>query len=165
MIIIKECIMLSIDSSTTRSGVAIFSDGVYQESLLLDCSKLKNMDDRFKEMSLEFILVLHKYKPYIIYIEETVVNRNVAVQRFLTRLQGVIYGYCVLNDCEFNAIRPTSWRKLAGINQKGKKRDELKKLAIDAVYQRLGINVGDDEAEAILIGIAALELYKLRTLV
>ena len=70
-----------------------------------------------------------------------------------------------MNDCEFNAIRPTSWRKLAGINQKGKKREALKKLAIDTVYRRLGIVVSDDEAEAILIGIAALELYKQRTLV
>lgn len=157
--------MLAIDSSTIKTGIAIFNNGAYQESLLLDCSNFKNMEDRFKEMSLKLIHILVTYKPYIIYIEETVVNRNVAVQRFLTRLQGVIYGYCVLNDCEFNAIRPTSWRKLAGINQKGKKRNELKKLAIDAVYQRLGFNVGDDEAEAILIGIAALELYKLRTLV
>ncbi|WP_394910597.1 hypothetical protein [uncultured Robinsoniella sp.] len=157
--------MLAIDSSTIKTGIAIFNNGDYQESLLLDCSNFKNMEDRFKEMSLKLIHILDTYKPYIIYIEETVVNRNVAVQRFLTRLQGVIYGYCVLNDCEFNAIRPTSWRKLAGINQKGKKRNELKKLAIDAVYQRLGFNVGDDEAEAILIGIAALELYKLRTLV
>lgn len=154
--------MLAIDSSTTKTGIAIFNNGAYQESLLLDCSNFKNIEDRFKEMSLKLIHILDTYKPYIIYIEETVVNRNVAVQRFLTRLQGVIYGYCVLNDCEFNAIRPTSWRKLAGINQKGKKRDDLKKFAIDAVYQRLGINVGDDEAEAVLIGIAALELYKHR---
>lgn len=51
---------------------------------------------------------------------------------------------------------------MAGINQKGKKRNDLKKLAIDAVFQRLGIDVGDDEAEAILIGIAALELYNQR---
>lgn len=160
---IKECIMLAIDSSTSKSGIAIFKNGAYQESSLLDCTNFKNMEDRFKEMSLKLIHILDKYKPYIIYIEETVVNRNVAVQRFLTRLQGVIYGYCVLNNCEFNTIRPTSWRKLAGINQKGKKRDDLKKLAINAVYQRLGIIVGDDEAEAILIGIAALELYKQRT--
>lgn len=154
--------MLAIDSSTTKSGIAIFNNGAYQESLLLDCSNFKNMEDRFKEMSLKLIHILDTYKPYIIYIEETVVNRNVAVQRFLTRLQGVIYGYCVLNDCEFNTIRPTSWRKLAGINQKGIKREALKKHAIDAVHERLGIIVGDDEAEAILIGIAALELYKQR---
>ena len=117
------------------------------------------MDSRFKKMSNAIIDYLCNLDPDIIYIEETVVNRNVAVQRFLTRLQGVVYGYCIMNDCEFNVIRPSEWRKLAGLDQSKNQREELKKSAIEMVAKEFNINVSDDVAEAILIGKAAINRF------
>lgn len=52
----------------------------------------------------------------IVYIEETVVLRNAHTQRFLTRLQGVVYAWCMNHGCEFNTIRPTSWRKAINLS-------------------------------------------------
>jgi len=151
--------MLTIDSSTNKTGISVWDNGDFKSSFVLDFSKNKEMDSRFKQMSLSLIETLCKYKPQIIYVEETVVARNQQIQRFLTRLQGVIYGYCILNDCEFNTIRPSEWRKLVDMNQSKKKRDELKMQAINMVNELFGLNVSDDEAEAILIGQAVVNRF------
>lgn len=155
----KKCRMMSIDASTKKSAFAIYDNGIYKTSKLIDCEKEKGMDQRFFCMSKNLWDSLEIYKPDIIYIEEMVVSKNVHTQRFLTRLQGVIYAYTLSNDCEFNTIRPTTWRKLVGIEQGKKKREELKLEAINMVKEEMDIMVNDDEAEAILIGKAAINLF------
>ena len=152
----KKYRIISIDSSTKKSAYAVFDNEKYVRSKLLMCNA-KNMDERFKRMSLSLLDVLYNQKPDVVYIEDTVIPRNAQTQRFLTRLQGVVYAYCVMNGCEFHTIRPTVWRKLVGIMQGKKKRDELKQDAIDLVLDKFGMKVNDDEAEAVLIGIAAKE--------
>lgn len=152
--------LISIDSSTKKSAYAIFDNGTYIQSELINLEKIRNMDERFMQMSLQLINILIKYQPEVVYIEDTVVPRNVQTQRFLTRLQGVVYAYCVMNGCEFYTIRPTVWRKLVGIKQGKKKRDELKEAAINLVMDKFGMQVNDDEAEAVLIGIAAIKQRK-----
>lgn len=154
-----KCRMLSIDSSTKITACAVFDDGIFQKTEVINLSKENDMDKRFYRMSLSILNVLKTYKPDIVYIEETVVPRNAQTQRFLTKLLGVVYGYCILNQCEFNAIRPTEWRKLAGVDQGGKKREELKSEAICIIQETLDITVCDDEAEAILIGIAVIKKF------
>lgn len=152
--------LLSVDSSTQKTGLACFINGTYKEHCLLDCSKQKNMDMRFEDMSKEIWKMFDKYNPDIVYIEETVVLRNAQTQRFLTRLQGVIYAWCMKNNCEFNTIRPTSWRAAIGIKQnKNIKREQLKEQAIQYVSAKYGVNVTDDEAESICIGDAVIKLY------
>ena len=151
--------IISIDSSTKKSAYAVFDDENYTMSELIVCNE-KDMDERFKNMSLNLLNILSNQKPNVVYIEDTVVPRNVQTQRFLTRLQGVVYAYCVMNGCEFHKIRPTVWRKLVGIIQGKKKRDELKKAAIKLVMDKFGMIVSDDEAEAVLIGIAAIRQSK-----
>lgn len=156
----EVCRMISIDSSTKKTALAVFDNGNYKTVNLIDCSDLNDMADRFASMAEYIYDYLEKTKPYIIYMEETVVERNASTQRFLTRLQGVIYAYCMRNDCEFNTIRPTEWRKLVGMEQGKKGRDVLKKEAINLVLKEFGITVTDDEAESILIGLAIIKKFE-----
>lgn len=152
--------LLAIDSSTNKSGCAYFYNGKYKAHHLLDCSKYKNMDSRFEEMSHELWTILDIYKPNIVYIEETVVLRNAQTQRFLTRLQGVIYAWCMNHGCEFNTIRPTTWRKQLSFSQgKNVKRDQLKAQSIKYVSDYYGLEVGDDESDAICIADAANKMF------
>ena len=148
----EDIVMLSIDSSTKKTGIAIFVNGKYKENILINLEEIKLMDERFAKMSLELIKTLNVYTPKIIYIEETVVVRNPSTQRFLTRLQGVIYGWAIINDCEFTTVRPTEWRKNV-------KRDQLKEEAISYIKEIFNIDVNDDEAEAVCIGLYALKLF------
>lgn len=153
--------LITIDSSSNKSGIAFFTNGKYKECCLLDCSKQKNMNDRFFDMSKVLWNTLEKYKPDVLYIEETVVLRNAQTQRFLTRLQGVVYAWCVNNDCEFNTIRPTSWRKLLDFSQgKNIKRNQLKEQSIKYVLDKYNLTVNDDVADAICIGDAVIKLWE-----
>lgn len=152
--------LVTIDSSSKKSGLAYFENGVYKEHYLIDCSKEKDMETRFEEMSKKLWLTLYKYNPDIVYIEETVVLRNAQTQRFLTRLQGVVYAWCMIYNCEFNTIRPTSWRSAIGMKQgRNVKRDQLKEQSVKYVLDKYGLDVGDDESDAICIGDAVLRIY------
>jgi Holliday junction resolvasome RuvABC endonuclease subunit len=157
--------MMTIDASTTATGMAIFDNAVYQDVISLDLDDKKTgkktiMETRFPIMAKWMYENVISYKPDIIYIEETVVQRNAEEQRFLTRLQGVIYVYCMEHDCEFNTIRPTEWRKYAGIDQGKKQRKELKAAALELVKTKYGLIVTEDEAEAILIGYAVINKFE-----
>lgn len=152
--------LVTIDSSSKKSGLAYFENGIYKEHCLIDCSKEKEMETRFEEMSKRLWLTLYKYKPDIVYIEETVVLRNAQTQRFLTRLQGVVYAWCINNDCEFNTIRPTSWRAAIGMKQgRNVTRNQLKEQSVKYVLDKYGLNVTDDESDAICIGEAVLKMF------
>jgi len=156
----QTCRMISMDTSTKKSAVAVFDNGTYISSQTIDLAKEKDMECRFSHMSAELWKILAESKPDIIYIEDTAVTKNAQTQRFLTRLQGVIYAYAMLHNCEFNTIRPTEWRKLVGIEQGRKKREALKQEAIEKIKTTMNLQVGDDEAEAILIGAAAIRRFE-----
>ena len=152
--------LIVIDGSTQKTGVAYFCNGKYKAHHLLDYSKDKNIDNRFDDMSHAIWDLLEIYKPNILYIEETYAAVNPQTTKVLTRLQGVAYAWCMNHDCNFNTIRPSSWRKQLNFTQgKGIKRDQLKEQSVKYVLDNYGLNVGDDEADAICIGDAVIKLF------
>lgn len=152
--------LITIDSSTKKTGLAYFQNGKYKTHKLLDYSKDKNIDSRFSTMAQEIWTMLNTYQPDIVYIEETYTARNPQTTKILTRLQGVVYSWCMNNGCEFNTIRPTQWRKQLSFSQgRNVKRDQLKKQSIQYVLDNYSLSVSDDEADAICIGDAVLKLF------
>lgn len=104
--------------------------------------------------------VLDKYKPDIIYVEEVYSALNAQTTKFLTRLQGVIYAWCLNNNCEFNTILPSQWRKQLCFEQsKGNKRKQLKEQSIKYVLDKYNMQVTDDEADSICIGDAVIKMF------
>ena len=150
--------MITIDSSTSKSGVAFWINGELQEYKLLDFHKEKTTSIKFDKMARALLDTLDYYKPNIIWLEEAVVTRNAQTQRVLLRLQGVVYTWCILNNCEFNTIRPAEWRKLCDAEFSGK-REELKAIAVQFVKDRYDIETTDDVAEAICIGNSILNMF------
>ena len=151
--------LLSVDYSTKKTGFAVFDDESLIEYGLIDKSEQRPIEYRFHEMSMALWAIMDKYKPDLVGIEETVVSRNIQVQRYLTRMQGVMYAWCLIHDKSFKTIRPAQWRSLVGINPKGVKREELKQMAIDTVVNDYGISPEtDDVAEGILIGQAFINM-------
>ena len=152
--------LVSIDGSTQKTGIAYFCNGKYVEHILLDYSKDKNMEHRFESMSKGIWKSLDKYRPNIIYIEETYMANNPQTSKILTRLQGVVYAWCMNNGCEFNTIRPTSWRRQLKFQQgKNVKREQLKKQSLQYVLENYGLEVTDDESDAICIADAVVKMF------
>lgn len=153
---VKLC---TIDSSTRKTGIAIFVDNEYQDRFLIDCSSIKDSNERVKDMGIRIIKVLDSIKPDLIYIEHPQgYGRNVSTVFKLTLIIGVVFGWCLQNDCEFNEIYPSEWRKMAGFSQGNKMtRDDLKALSITLAKEKFGIDCGDDEADAISMGYGVIQ--------
>lgn len=140
--------------------MAYFENGKYIEHVLLDYSKNKVMESRFESMAKEIWEMLNKYRPDIIYIEEVYMSGNAQTMKILTRLQGVVYAWAMKNNCEFNTVLPSAWRKVLKLNgKKGEKRKELKQKSINYVNDTYGILVTDDESDAICIGDAVIRKF------
>ena len=151
-----------MDTSTSSTGYAVYISGKLHRYDLIDFKRIKNTDERIKEMILKIYEIIETEKPQIIVAEMTVVTRNAQAQRNLTMILGAIQGKCLENNIFFSLLRPTEWRKLVN-NEKEKlprKREELKQWSKQKASDILGINdINDDISDAILIGQAYINRF------
>lgn len=141
-----------IDASTNKTGISLFIDGEYSGHMLIDLHKIKDSNIRVPKMMQEIKNILDYYEPDIIVMEECLLKTNIATVKLLSYLAGAIISWAADNQVEFRFQLPSEWRKRVEIVQGPKTpRDKLKQEAIDMVKERFGIDVTDDEAEAVLI--------------
>lgn len=154
-------VVLVCDQSTRASGYAVFEDGEYIDSGLIDISKSKlNTDERSFEMAKAIWKVIKQYKPGHLVLEETQQQSNVKTVIILSRLQGMIIGYAEAHKVKTHILQPTRWRSALHFAQGPKvKRAELKQQSIDYVKEHLGLDRTEDECEAIAEGIAAHKIF------
>ena len=149
--------VLSLDLSTKSSGWAI-----YQDSKLIDSGYITatstNVYNRIQKITSELELIVKKYNPTKVYSEQpepASVGNNMDVYRKLTFMHGDV---CImLNHYQLRMELCTSshWRSLVGIKTgRGIKRDSLKPKDIAKVKQIFNKTCNDDQADAILIGLA-----------
>lgn len=149
-------IVLSLDASTNKTGVALFKDGQYATHILIDKHIIKNTMERVSAMMIGICETLDKYRPDKVIMEESMMTTNISTVKLLSYIAGAVISWCAQNNVEFQFILPSEWRKKVGLQQSKKiKRDTLKKEAMEAVKKWYGIDVTDDEAESILIGRSA----------
>lgn len=149
--------MISLDTSTTRSGFGIYANGKLDGSGVIDKSNIKNSAIRIDQMMFNVFDLLNEHKPGIVAIEETKAPRNAQTQRMLTMLLGAVRGWCICNDSEFVALPPSVWRK-AVYGHDIKNRELAKKTAVEEVLRLYNMEVSDDEAEGILVGQALINI-------
>lgn len=149
--------ILSMDQSTRCSGYAVFENGEYICSGVVDMSKstLATYERSF-EMAKALWKIIKKYKPDCLIIEDTQQQNNVKTVITLARLQGMIIGYAEAHKVKVHILLPTQWRAAMGYSQGPKvKRGMLKQQSIDYVKNNYNLNLPEDEAEAICEGVAA----------
>ena len=153
--------VVSFDQSTRLSGYAVFEDGQYVHSGVVDMSKSKlETDARSFEMAKALWKVLKQNKPEHLILEETQQQSNVKTVIVLARLQGMLLGYAEAHGVKVHIVQPSKWRKALNYAQGSKiKRAELKQQSLDYVKANLGLDLIEDEAEACCIGIAAHKIY------
>ena len=153
--------MVSIDSSTKKTGMALFVGGKMNKYVLIDNSKEKDVNKRIDKMCLDIIEQLSKWHPTVLYIEEPKgEGRNVELVRKLAEILGAVRAWCLTHGCYYEEVQPSVWRKYVGITQGTKKRAELKQASIDYVYTTYGAEVNDDVADSICLGAAMVNRYK-----
>lgn len=147
--------LLSLDTSTTSTGWAIFKDGKYQESGVIDdFKKVKNGHERLRLMTKELLDSIGQLEPDIIVIEKDVVFGNMKVIDMLMKIIGAVYGFCLNNGITYYEFAPSEWRKYVKLQAFGRKRTEFKQASIKYVKDNFNKEVNDDEADAICVGVA-----------
>lgn len=155
-------VVMALDPSSKHTGVAIFQD---QELIHYECidASSSNLYKRIDKMVRELGKIIDEYKVEKVAIEDVYpddVQQNISVYKKLTYLQGYILH--LLDDkgiAEGNIkfFTASEWRKVCGIKTgRGIRRESLKPKDISFVKSQFGIQVGDDEADAIAIGFAAV---------
>lgn len=153
--------MVSLDTSTQKSGCALFEDGKLVDHLLIDLHRMTDAEKRMNKMCSSLARVLKNWEPDAVYIEYPEgQGGNIKTFNMLCEILGAVRLYCAVKDCEFNEVRPPQWRKWLGMDQSKKKRAELKQMSMDYVLETFGVECNNDEADAICIGCAVLEYYK-----
>lgn len=154
VIIIK---ILALDQATAKTGVAIFENNELKIYNMIDLSKEKDTEQRFKLMCEKLNGIITTVKPSHVIFEATSLQTNPATLILLSQIQGAIIQTCLINNIDYTIYKPSSWRKVIGINGgKGIKRPEYKKRALEFVKNIYDIDTKEDIAEAICIGSAYL---------
>ncbi len=148
---------VSIDSSSTCTGMALFKNGKLCEHLVIDLKKEKRTDVRMDMMIGFIIKQLDSWHPNYVIIEDDFKKNNVKTLKMLTMIIGGIWGYCIQNEIYFQSVMPGTWRSAFACFEGIKDRATLKQCAMDYIRNKYGFNPIEDEADAIMIGLSIME--------
>jgi Holliday junction resolvasome RuvABC endonuclease subunit len=154
--------ILALDQSTRITGYSVFDNGKYVKSGAIDLHKIKDTDERSKQMAVEICKLIGDTSPDITIIEEVQQQSNVSTVIKLARIQGVAIGFCAAHNIDLHILTPTRWRSALGYQQgPGIKREQLKQQSRDFVKNVLGLSIeSEDENEATAINEAAHRIYE-----
>lgn len=150
--------IVAFDQATERFGLSIWDNGqlvfftlyTFTGTLAIRLAKIKKLITE---------IIIPYWKPDFIVCEDIQYQHGaVLTYKVLAMLLGIIEVACVENDIDYEVVSPNVWRKYMGTC--GKTRQEEKLLSIATVKQKFHVNVGDDIAEAILIGNYAAKVHK-----
>ena len=173
--------ILSLDCSTSAIGWAVFdkNDNLSEYGRLEPTKKGLDWRDRVHNMLPQLEQLILKYNPDKIYQENVPMGGrggNITLSE-LFYAQGV---YSVIERlyCEIEYINVGTWRKNLGINDGKDQRRNIKKIkSIEKANELFNINLpleftsggnykengSDDISDAILIGCAQIDKYKVKT--
>lgn len=145
----KTCRILALDCAIRTSGYAVFENN--ELKTFSHFSTLNNsIEDRIEEVRKNVSFLLEQGIDYVI-LEDIQLQRNVSTFKALAKLQGVLENMFIRKNIKYLLVHNASWRKEVGV--KGRKSKEQKENAQNIVREIFDIEVTEDEADAILIGL------------
>lgn len=165
---VMKCKMISLDTSTTDTGFAIWENAVLREYGNLNLCNIKNTKHRVDFMLQEINNLIKKENPNIIIVEGLTVFNDIKTDSNLSDIIGAIRGFSLtLENCWFDKLLPNEWRNLVANEEEKipRKREDCKMWDIEkANIFYPGVNQSeiisnDNIADAILIGKAYCNLF------
>lgn len=153
------CRLLSLDTSTKSTGVAVFENGMLVNSYTLDGALSANHEDRLRVMIQNILWCIDAEYPNIIVVEQSIMTRNADTFRQLSMIVGAVIASALEYSSDYYMYTPSAWRALISDEKKPRKREELKTWSKNKVKELYGKECKtDDEADAILIGRAYINM-------
>lgn len=153
----------SLDLSSKASGYAIIKDRTLIDSGVVTATGTDAIE-RIKKMSAGIASILEKHQDIDVLVLEEVRpsdengnRKNLHTHKILMYVQAamVFLMHELYPEVQIEYMYPSEWRAECGIrNGRGVFREEQKRLDIEFVKNLFGLDVGDDEADAIGIGVA-----------
>lgn len=171
---------LSLDASTTCIGWAVFEDNYLKDyGRLIPTEKGLDWMDRVHNLLPQLEQLILKYNPSKIYQEDVPMGGSGGAL-ILSQLNFLKGSLSVIERiyCEVEYIGVGTWRKVIGINDGKDQRRNVKKIkSIEKANELFNINLpleftsggnykengSDDISDAILIGCAQIDKYKVKT--
>lgn len=142
--------IVGIDNATQNMGVSIFDDGKLVYYKLYNFSAPDHIDRLLKIRDLIEDIIIREWRPDFIQFEDIQFQHNYGTYEVLIKLIGLFEMTARRHGIKYSKDRSVVWRSHLGINGGG--RAVEKRKAINLVKEMYNITVGDDVAEAILIG-------------
>ena len=151
--------MVTLDLATKNSGIAVWENDKYRESYVISYEKIRDIEERTVAMGKKLLSALDYFGPTVVYAEDSYKGQNPKTMKYLCRLHGIVMGWCLQHDIEYQFVMPASWRKYIPKFPNGcnGQRDEQKEFSVQYVMQHYGFSpISDDQSDAICIGEAML---------
>jgi len=140
--------VIAFDQSTTATGWCVMEFGT-KEIVAYGVIKPKGeTNERIRTTIKRCLKLCEDYQPTFVYIEGIQIQKNPKVYEILAKLQGSLEIILEEKGYFVNVVKASEWRKRVGI--KGRKRADVKKEAIEMVKELYGLDISEDEAEAVL---------------
>lgn len=166
----KEEIILALDQSSIKTGFSIFKDGKLSKYGLFDLHDISKKsdgetayDEKVENVRMFLERCIKEYNIALVTFEDVQKQLSMQTYKQLSYLQGVLKNYCYSNNIPYAILKPSEWRSV--LNIKGRKREEVKANAIKYIKDKFNLDVGEDEAESICIGLATIKLLKKNKLI
>ena len=142
--------LIAFDQSTTRSGFCVMELGTARiiESGVIIPNKNDETIDRIIYTIKRCLNLVRTNGVAFVFIEGVQNQRNPKVFEVLAKLAGSLEIMLYESGYLVNVVKASEWRRRVGI--KNRKRADVKKEAIEMVKELYGLDVSEDESEAIL---------------
>lgn len=142
--------LIAFDQSTTASGWCVMEMGTGNiiESGVILPKKNDDTIDRITYTIKRCLNLVRTHEVAFVFIEGVQVQKNPRVYEVLAKLAGSLEVMLYESGYLVNVVKASEWRKRVGI--KNRKRADVKKEAIELVKELYGLEVSEDECEAIL---------------
>lgn len=148
--------ILAFDIATRKTGWALFVNGKYKKSGVLE-AKGSYAKDRFPDLATQIAKLIQNSKPTEVGIEAAFVQKNPSSVEYLLKLQGVAEYEALKLGASVCSWVTTKWRSLLGFPNAlhTKEPIDYKQLSMEkASLIAKKVPQDDNEADAICIGAA-----------
>lgn len=142
--------LIAFDQSTRATGWCVMELGTARiiESGVILPKKSDETIDRVTYTIKRCLNLVRTNEVAFVFIEGVQVQKNPRVYEILAKLAGSLEIMLYESGYLVNVVKASEWRRRVGI--KSRKRAEVKKEAMSMVRELYGLDVSEDEAEAIL---------------
>lgn len=157
--------ILAFDQASVITGWALFEDGELAESGEFNLKKVKDIEERHRQMDLCLVSLMESKQPDLVVIEDIFLSGRVMNVQTVMRIafsRGLIVGWCHVHNIAIERSLPTAWRRILNFRQgKNVGRKELKQQALDYLKEHFNMETThEDQADAICIGHATVLKYE-----